>query len=391
MARKKKTDEEPAIAPEVKEEVNPGQTEASVPEVNDTLEELKVEAEREAMPSIEGVAAPVNAGGLAVDRPAPRVKAAEEIAAQRRADGQALMRDALETAKTNSERTLAGEAIDQEAAALSNTPDFEKTQSDTIRELENKSFAQWAIDMKKADEERLAEERQQIEDERRAAKMTGFAEFGSALANLLGVAEGNAVSQTYKQYSQDWMRKADADAREHRNRIADLRKRQRDTELKMAQLRQSGLRASIQEARERERDRLANEYQKARIAYENARTESEKAEAAQKARKVEAEIQRIATQMGADLALAQQRIASAAASTTNANTRKADSERKGNQQDRLTDSKVNLNEAKVNESESRAALNWSRATGQPYSGEPGWSVKEEKKEKKPATASYFDD
>lgn len=360
MARKKKTDEEPVIAPEVeKEELAAVSAPEQAAEVKETLDPLQVEAERPAMPQMEGQYVPTTESGLAPKRQ-PRAKTGDEIRAELRAN-----------LENDSVGTFEKEAAKQGAASLENTPDFQTTKDNYMQELDNKSFAQWALERKKADEERLAAEQAEIERERKAARMTGFAELGSALANLFGVAEGHAAPQTYKQYSQDWMKKADADARAHRDHIADLRQRQADTELKMAQLRQQGFRETEKLARQREADRLNNEYRKAQIAWQNARTEAERAEAAQKAREAEVKIERIYTQMGADVALAKQRLASAAAAAQNASTKKNESERKGEQQERLNESKVKLNEAKVGESESRAAYNWSRATGQPA---PGWGV-----------------
>ena len=70
-----------------------------------------------------------------------------------------------------------------------------------------------------------------------AAKWAGVTELVSSVANLVGVGAGNAVSQQYRQYSQDWMRKADMDAREHRARIQNLRERQRQVQMHMNQMR----------------------------------------------------------------------------------------------------------------------------------------------------------
>jgi len=61
----------------------------------------------------------------------------------------------------------------------------------------------------------------------RAAKWTGATELAASLANLFTVGMGNAVSQQYHDFSQDWMKRADMNAREHRARIDNLRERQR--------------------------------------------------------------------------------------------------------------------------------------------------------------------
>lgn len=75
------------------------------------------------------------------------------------------------------------------------------------------------------------------EANKRAARWTGAAELAASMANLYAVGQHNAVSQQYKPYSQDWMRKADQDAREHRARIDNLRERQRALQQHQIQLR----------------------------------------------------------------------------------------------------------------------------------------------------------
>ena len=121
------------------------------------------------------------------------------------------------------------------------------TPSDPVRKaLENayqeqdKSFADYLQGIKDDYEREKAEGDKRINDAKRAARWTGATELASTIANLIGVGAGNAVSQQYKSVSQDWMRKADADAKEHRNRLSDLRQRQRETEMKIRQLKSQG-------------------------------------------------------------------------------------------------------------------------------------------------------
>lgn len=91
---------------------------------------------------------------------------------------------------------------------------------------------QAAQDVKTEEAEAAAENQANMD----AAKWTGVTELVSSVANLAGVGAGNAVSQQYHQYSQDWMRKADADAKAHRSRIQSLRERQRSIGMQINQL-----------------------------------------------------------------------------------------------------------------------------------------------------------
>lgn len=67
----------------------------------------------------------------------------------------------------------------------------------------------------------------QVEAAQQAARWTGAGELAAAVANMIAVGSGNAASQTYHSYSQDWMQKADRDMREHRARIDNLNERLR--------------------------------------------------------------------------------------------------------------------------------------------------------------------
>ena len=164
-----------------------------------------------------------------------------------------LAKAALESSIVDTPAYTAESLAENQGKESLNPPDLNRTMTQAAIEGENKSFAQWAIDTRKNAEAQMEEERQEIERERKAAAATGWAEFGAALANLVGTGEGNAVSQNYKSYSQDWMQKADADQRAHRNRVHDLRQRQLDTELKMAQLRmQNGLQMAQYDAKQRQ-------------------------------------------------------------------------------------------------------------------------------------------
>lgn len=94
--------------------------------------------------------------------------------------------------------------------------------------------------MLKASQDQLAkaeaEGRQQVRADINAAKYTGLTNLAASVANMIGVGGHNAVSQQYRDYSQDWMRKADMDMRTHRMRIDNLRERQRGVQQRLAQL-----------------------------------------------------------------------------------------------------------------------------------------------------------
>jgi len=225
----------------------------------------------------------------------------------------------LEKAKKDSTATYDKYAEQTGKEALdSNVPDFEKTQEDYQSEIQKKGFAQWAIDTKADAERRLAEDEARERESRRNAAWAGAAEMASSIANLVAVGKHNAVSQQYKNYSQDWMQKADSDARERRNRMDDLRKFQRETELKMNQITQQGIQAAIENDRRREQTRLENEYRQAQIEYQKARTEAERQEAEQKAAEAAERLKYIQAQTANQQALARQHDASAYSSITKA-------------------------------------------------------------------------
>ena len=113
----------------------------------------------------------------------------------------------------------------------------------------------YILSMKKDDEQALKESEAQVKADQRAAEFTGYAELASAIANLVGVGGYNAVSQQHKNFSQGWMQKADQDLREHRNRLQNIRDRQRDMEYKLNQLRQqNGLQLAQYDAKKRQQD-----------------------------------------------------------------------------------------------------------------------------------------
>lgn len=94
--------------------------------------------------------------------------------------------------------------------------------------------------MLKADEDRIKaaekEAQEQRANEQRAAIWTGLGEVAASLVNLGFVGGGNAVSQQYHSYQHDWMKKADENWRRNRERIDNMRERQRGIQQHMIQM-----------------------------------------------------------------------------------------------------------------------------------------------------------
>ena len=69
----------------------------------------------------------------------------------------------------------------------------------------------------------------------RSSQILAATEAAAAIANLIGVGGFNAVNQTITpQYSQDWMRRADAAHQQRKTRIENIRERQRAAEDRLA-------------------------------------------------------------------------------------------------------------------------------------------------------------
>ncbi len=104
------------------------------------------------------------------------------------------------------------------------------------------------------------EARTMIQADQKAAQWSGLTELASSVANMIGVGSFNAANQQYRSYSQDWMKKADQDLREHRYRMDNIRARQNA-------LRQQQLNLQMGQAGQA----LAREQQRAERDYANAR------------------------------------------------------------------------------------------------------------------------
>lgn len=234
---------------------------------------------------------------------------AEERKAVVNANRQEAMRQNLESQAAPLEQTIEAPKTIKEEEDIQDTRDQgklaasqqaqEKTISDVIADLEEQR--------RQAQEEGAAREK----EAKRNAAWAGATEMAAALANLIAVGHG-AKSQSYKGVTQDWMQKADAEAKESRSRVQDLRNRQNETKLKMDQLRQSNILAMQNLRRQQEADKANREYRAAQTEYQNARTESERIEASLKKAESEAKIASLEAQ-------AKQRIMQGQAAVTRAN------------------------------------------------------------------------
>lgn len=218
---------------------------------------------------------------------------------------------------------------------------------DAADESRRQSAREILQDMANLINDREKEYKAEEKGNERAATWTGLTELAASVANLIGVGQGNAVSQQYKGQSVDWMRKADADIKEHRSKLDDLRNRQRairqqyDTlELQMAKERAAATARRLNNAMTIEKIN----YQRAYTQLLEARTETEKQKAQNALNESEAKIRYIQSQIDRNEA-------QAAATTTRANVAVG-----------VGNSQVRKNDAQANASNARAAKT-SRGTG----------------------------
>lgn len=185
-----------------------------------------------------------------LNNPAPQNSAAGLAAANEQMSGPAV--------GIKSREDLPNEATDENyGTRLANAMAVDPTRAaigDAYHQQE-KSFADYLQGIKDDYERERQAAQQEVEQDQRAARWTGATELAAAIANMIGVGSANSVSQQHKTYSQDWMRKADQDSRERRNRLENIRQRQRETELKIAQLRsQGGLALAQYDTNKRQQD-----------------------------------------------------------------------------------------------------------------------------------------
>lgn len=101
-----------------------------------------------------------------------------------------------------------------------------------------KDFADVALEQRRALDEARQEDARLAQQERSRAVWAGATEAASAIANLVGVGSFGASNQVYRQYSKDWMDRADQERRLRRSRIDNLGDRQRQLQQQLASLRQ---------------------------------------------------------------------------------------------------------------------------------------------------------
>lgn len=105
------------------------------------------------------------------------------------------------------------------------------------QQRQQKDFADIALQYKADYDAALAEDAALQQQEQKRAAWVGATEALANLSNLIGVGSFDSSNQQYHSYSKDWMDKADADRKLRRNRIDNIRDRQRAMQQQLAQLR----------------------------------------------------------------------------------------------------------------------------------------------------------
>jgi len=269
----------------------PVTSEADVVEIEDKLDPLTVTEQRKELPTLEAKAEPLTQPGLSGERP------------------------------VTPKPVMEPKPVQTVQPAIQETPEEDPMRAAILEanKQQNKSFLDYVQGIKDDYERERAEGQARVDEAKRAARWAGATELASSIANLIAVGNHNAVSQQYKNFSQDWMRKADQEAREHRNRINDLRARQRDTELKMQQIRSEGLLNLAKYDLESEERKQRSALTKAQTEYQKARTDAAREKAKQDAAEAKEKLEYIKAQTRSQAALEAQRRAAAYSSVTKAN------------------------------------------------------------------------
>lgn len=127
-------------------------------------------------------------------------------------------------------------------AAMRAQDELAKQQRENIASVEKslqdeeKTATDALLDYGKYVEERRKEDEAQAVADKRAARWTGLTELAASIANLIGVGANDASNQEYHSFSQDWMKRADMDARERRNRFQSIKERQMQMQNNLAAL-----------------------------------------------------------------------------------------------------------------------------------------------------------
>lgn len=148
-----------------------------------------------------------------------------------------------EQAKRNAEIEESNKQL--EAQLKANADALKAVQQQNEAELlaaqqrQQKDFADIALQYKADYDAALAEDEALRQQEQKRAVWVGATEALANLSNLIGVGSFGASNQQYHSFSKDWMDKADADRRLRRNRIDNIRDRQRAMQQQLSQLRSS--------------------------------------------------------------------------------------------------------------------------------------------------------
>ena len=154
-------------------------------------------------------------------------------------------------------QTIADEQKAQDDASINNLA--------TAQQAAEQSGADMVLEMGNQLKEAQQEGEAQVEADNRAARWTSAAELAASIANMIGVGSFGAVNQQYKSYSQDWMKKAEQDIREHRSRMDNLNERLRAQKQKL-----DALKLGNAQALEGLRMRANNNYNDMRASIANA-------------------------------------------------------------------------------------------------------------------------
>ena len=122
-----------------------------------------------------------------------------------------------------------------------------------------KSFTDYINEQYEYKKQQEDEMRRQEEGNELAARWTGAAELGAAIANMIGVGSFGASNQQYHSYSQDWMKKADQDIKDHRKRRDDLKNTLDRLNLQLQELKGAQNIQEIQTARQMRKEKEAKE------------------------------------------------------------------------------------------------------------------------------------
>lgn len=155
---------------------------------------------------------------------------------------------------------------------------YDKAEQETLKAVQdenaarNKSFADMVNDYY-AEKKRQEDEMKQREQANMMSSMaTGTTELAANIINMLSVGQLHANNQQYKSYSQDWMRKADQDIRDHRHRRDNLGNTLQRLKQQQAQVMAAGRLDDLKARQKKAADDLAA----AQEAYNRQQKENEK-------------------------------------------------------------------------------------------------------------------